>query len=69
LLYWQQKNSDLEDKLESKESELALLKSKFEQLKDSISTHCGLLLIQINANECTPSTTSGSSTNKRKIRD
>jgi hypothetical protein len=68
ILYWQQKNSDLEDKLESKESELALLKSKFEQLKDSISTHCGLLLTQINTNECT-SSASGSSTNKRKIRD
>jgi hypothetical protein len=50
ILYWQQKNSDLEDKLESKESELLLLKSRFEQLKDSISTHCGLLLTQINTN-------------------
>jgi uncharacterized Zn finger protein (UPF0148 family) len=66
LIYWQQSNSELNDKLDSTENELAQLKSKYNQLKDSISVHCGLLLTQINTNE---KNSSSSPTNKRKIRD
>ena len=64
LLHWQRTNSKLDEKLEERESELAIIKSKYEQLKDSISTHCGLLLTQINNNNQSPSSSS-----KRKIRD
>ena len=61
LLHWQRTNSKLDDKLEERENELAQLSSKYEQL---ISTHCGLLLTQINNNNQSPSSSS-----KRKIRD
>ena len=64
LLHWQRTNSKLDEKLEERENELAIIKSKYEQLKDSISMHCGLLLTQINNNDQTASTSS-----KRKIRD
>ena len=64
LLHWQRTNSELENRLETREKELVLLKSKYELLKDSISTHCGLLLTQINNNDQSSSTSS-----KRKIRD
>ncbi len=55
--------------MEVKGSELVLLKSKYKQPKDSISTHCELLQIQINTNECTSTTALLYQQNhKRKIR-
>ena len=63
LLHWQRTNSKLDEKLEERENELAIIKSKYEQLKDSISMHCGFLT-QINNNDQT-----ASSSTTRKIRD